>query len=62
MKTQVYIGRRKEPFYLNFTASVGGIEKKRTGPRYGDIAIDEVSFTNCGHTPICSGNLAGKFM
>ena len=55
IKTKVSIGRRYEPFFLNFTATVGG------GVR-GDIAIDEISFENCGHPPLCTGNDPGKFM
>ena len=55
VKTRVSIGRRYEPFFLNFTATVGG------GVR-GDIAIDEISFENCGHPPLCTGNDPGKFM
>ena len=40
---------------MNFTAIVG------SGIR-GDIAIDEISFENCGHAPPCTGNDPGKFM
>ena len=46
IKQTVGIGRRKAPFYLKFTAKVGG------GPQ-GDIAIDEISFKNCAPPPLC---------
>lgn len=55
VKTKVYIGRRRAPFYLNFTALAGG------GPQ-GDIAIDEITFTNCAPPPLCGAvNDTGKF-
>ena len=46
VKTQAYIGRRKAPFFLNFTAISAG------GSR-GDIAIDEINFKNCAPPPTC---------
>lgn len=45
-----------DPFFLNFTANVGG------GGVKGDIAIDEISFEDCAHPPPCTGNDPGKFM
>ena len=60
--TQVYIGRRKEPFYVSFTAHVGGNPQGVGNENQGDISIDEVNFKNCGHQPVCSGNLTGKFV
>ncbi|XP_047128245.1 MAM and LDL-receptor class A domain-containing protein 1 isoform X1 [Hydra vulgaris] len=55
VKTRVFIGRRYLPFYINFTAHVGDGDQ-------GDIALDEITFTNCGHAPPCTGNDPGKFM
>jgi len=46
IKQTVGIGRRKAPFFLNFTALAGG------GPQ-GDIAIDEIIFKNCAPPPLC---------
>jgi len=55
VKTKVSIGRRYEPFFLNFSATVG------SGAR-GDIAIDEINFENCGHPPPCTGVDPGQFI
>ncbi|XP_057298293.1 MAM and LDL-receptor class A domain-containing protein 2-like isoform X2 [Hydractinia symbiolongicarpus] len=52
----VSVGRRVDPFFLNFTANVGG------GGVKGDIAIDEISFVDCAHPPPCTGNDPGKFI
>ena len=60
--TQIYIGRRKEPFYLSFVAHVGGNPQGVGSKENGDISIDEIKFKNCGHEPVCVGNLTGKFM
>ena len=57
VKTKAFIGRRKSPFFLNFTATSGGGSK-------GDIALDEITFTNCNAPPACGslGNDSGLHM
>ena len=55
VKTRVSVGRRYVPFYINITATVGGGAQ-------GDIALDEITFKDCGQPPPCTGNDPGKFM
>lgn len=47
---------------MMFTAHVGGNPQGAGNKNEGDISIDEIKFKNCGHQPICSGNLTGKFV
>jgi len=61
-KATIYIGRRKEPFYITFTAHVGGNPSGVTQEHTGDISIDEIQFKNCGRPDICSGNFTGRFL
>ena len=50
------VGRRKNRFALNFTATVGG------SGYLGDIALDNITLINCGPPSMCTGNDPGKFM